>query len=170
MVSTGAAGNIGSLTINPSLPSSDDFEVTIANGANPGAANVGSIVLDETDPDWTGYSTLDGETISGNLTGALTVVEDSGGSGGSASAFTIEGDALGAITLPNGDGFTIEGDITGTVSMGEGAGFVLGGLLDVGPSAFHVDTITNGTMRLHDVDQGTNVSVDDFPPSLSQNR
>ncbi len=42
----GSPGNIGAITIDP-VSSSDNFNIRIANGTNPGAANVGSIVLGE---------------------------------------------------------------------------------------------------------------------------
>ena len=73
--------NIGAITIDPAQDA-DNFGVKIAKGLEPGAVNVGSMVLDgASNPNWTGHSIITGGVIAGNLTGDLTVVADSSDDG-----------------------------------------------------------------------------------------
>jgi len=80
--------DLGDLTLDPSSDY-EDFDIKIANGAGYGAANVLSMNFDGTinQPGWEGYSAIkSGSKISGDLTGDLVLVADSGGNGGSLSA------------------------------------------------------------------------------------
>ena len=95
VISSGAPADMGTLTLSDD--GADDYEVWIVNGAGAGAANVGTINL--TDVGFTGYSSIEGGSIGGNLTGGLTLVQDSGGNGGEIT-FTIDGDVSGAISVP----------------------------------------------------------------------
>ncbi len=85
--------DLGLITIDPE----DDelYGVKIANGANPGALDVGGIDL--TAQSWTGHSSITGGTIAGTLDGDLNV-KASGGSGGSVT-LTIEGDLIGNVDV-----------------------------------------------------------------------
>ncbi len=132
VVSSGNPANIGDLSLAPD-DLADDFEVKIANGSGAGAADVGSIILTATS--FTGYSLLEGGSISGDLTGDLTLVSDSGGTGGTSSGFTIDGAAKGNITMEDGAGFTIGGAYApGTIS-----------------EKIDVAGITSGTMKIGSV-------------------
>ena len=121
VISSGAAANIGDIVLSNS--GGDDFEVTIANGTGSGAANVDTIDLD--DVSFTGYSTIKGGLIGGNLTGGLTVVQDSGGNGGEVT-LVIVGDVSGPMTIPVLKSLIIDGDVSKkidvTVEM-DGTGF-----------------------------------------------
>ncbi|MEE9296372.1 MAG: hypothetical protein V3W34_15615, partial [Phycisphaerae bacterium] len=111
-------GNIGAIKIDATVLT-DDFTLTIANGANPGAANVGSLVLDDTNPNWTGFSSISGGRITGSMAGNLTVVQDSGGAGGECS-FAIDGNVGGNITIPTIPYLgivVIGGDLSGNVTV-----------------------------------------------------
>lgn len=114
-ISSGNEGNIGDIRLNPAV-STDDFEVTIANGASAGADDVGSIDLSPAS--WTGYSTIEGGTISGDLNGVLTVAKGSGGSGGKCT-LVIEGSVTGNITVPVVVSLVIEKNTSGVIDVGE---------------------------------------------------
>ncbi|MCH8253024.1 MAG: hypothetical protein IID36_11280 [Planctomycetes bacterium] len=92
-------GNIGDITIDATTLS-DDFDVKIERpGPGPGAWDVKSINLhDETN--WTGHSNITGGAIWGNLTGDLTVIEDTSFDGGSVD-LTIYGSVEGTLTIEN---------------------------------------------------------------------
>ncbi|MCZ6655078.1 MAG: hypothetical protein O7D91_18880 [Planctomycetota bacterium] len=72
VISSGAAANLGDIALNPTV-ASDKFELSIKNGAGAGAVDVASIILD--DAGFTGYSNLGATTITGNVNGAITLVE-----------------------------------------------------------------------------------------------
>lgn len=112
LVSGGAATDFGNITLDPTI-SSDDFEVEIDNGANPGAVNVGNINLD--DVGFSGFSSIENFEISGDL-GGLTVVQDSGGAGGTVE-MTIDGNVSGAVTFPVSFGFVVKGDLTAALTI-----------------------------------------------------
>ena len=126
VVATGAPANIGAIKIDPTV-STDDFEVTISNSGLAGAANVGSIVLNAIS--WSGYSTVEGGRISGNLTGNLTLIEDSGGAGGELT-FIVDGDVTSAatVTAPTIKSLFIKGDLAGDVNCDD---ILSGGTLTV---------------------------------------
>ncbi|MBU0719426.1 MAG: hypothetical protein KJ749_14355, partial [Planctomycetes bacterium] len=67
--------NLGHVKIDPSQPAYN-FSVSIAHDTGveilPGAISVKSIVLDDTDPSWTGYSSITSGHISGSLEGDPT--------------------------------------------------------------------------------------------------
>jgi hypothetical protein len=103
-------GNLGVLTTEDS----ENYTVKIANGTNPGAADFKGGLLD---PAGDNYSSIvAGSVIAGNLTGDLEVVATSGGSGG-AVELTIDGDAIGNITVPKVTSLTIGGDLFGDISI-----------------------------------------------------
>ncbi|MCH8879295.1 MAG: hypothetical protein IID34_05365 [Planctomycetes bacterium] len=106
--------NIGTLSLKEPTPGGEDFELTIANGAGAGAANVGTINL--TDAGFTGYSSIEGGSIGGNLTGGLTLVQDSGGNGGEIT-FTIDGDVSGAISVPVVKSLWIVGTLSADIDV-----------------------------------------------------
>ncbi len=112
----GNPGNIGNLTIDPSQPA-DNFGVKIANGENPGAADVESIVLKDADPGWTGYSSLTGGQITGTLTGDLTVVQDASSTGGRLT-FSIGQHAKGTITAGIVLSLSIGANASGDIEVG----------------------------------------------------
>ncbi len=108
-------GNIGSLTIDPTV-STADFDVIIQSSTNPGAVNVGGIILSA--PSWSGHSSLVGGRILGDLTNSLVVVEDSSNEGG-AVAFEIDGDLSGDATIPKVLSMTVGGDVSADVAIAE---------------------------------------------------
>ncbi len=120
--------NLGDITLDPSQ-STDSFEVTIANGAYPGAVNVASIDLRAAS--WTGYSSIDGGHITGNLTGDLRLQQDSGGAGGDISGtFTVDDDVSGSIKVPVISGtLHINGNLSGNITVTDK---IKGGLFQVG--------------------------------------
>ncbi len=144
--------NLGDLTLDPTV-SGNDFELTIQNGttSGPGAVDVKSIVLN--DAGFTGYSLIEGGSISGDLTSDLTLIKDSGGSGGSASDFTIQGDAKGDIFLPRGAGFSIKGAYApATISKKIDVGDITNGTLLIGSVAaarIDVDDFSNGILQIN---------------------
>ncbi len=72
-VPTGPAA-IGAIVLTSDVdPNSGDFHVTIKNGAGAGALDVSSIVLDSSDGDWTGGSTLNSSWINGDVAGDITL-------------------------------------------------------------------------------------------------
>jgi hypothetical protein len=93
-------GNIGNITLDPTV-STANFDLTIASGTNPGAANVASINMAAAG--WTGHSSFGEGAILGNLVGNLTLVNDSTGAGGE-----IRGGSI----LP----ITIWGDVSGDIA------------------------------------------------------
>jgi len=95
VVSGGAAASLGDVLLAPS-GSTNNFEVSIKKGSADGAVNVKSINLTATS--WTGYSSLEGGSISGNLNGILEVKKNSSGTGGLISNFTVDGDVTGPVT------------------------------------------------------------------------
>lgn len=113
VISTSAPANIGELAIDPSS-STEIFEITIDNGGSPGAANLSSAVL--TAASWTGYSSIIGGSISGNLTGNIEVVDDSGGSGGELR-LVIEGNQSGNITADTLLRLKVQGDSSGDITI-----------------------------------------------------
>jgi hypothetical protein len=135
----GDPGDIGNITVNPTQ--ADNFEVTIANGSNPGAANVASIDLSDT----TGYTSLDGGEISGGLTTLLKLVQGIGGTGGDISGiFEIGGKASGEINVPViSGGLKIDGDVTNKVKISDELRG--GGLWIVG------DALSSATIRIVDM-------------------
>ncbi|MCH8880028.1 MAG: hypothetical protein IID34_09110 [Planctomycetes bacterium] len=102
--------NIGTISIDPTAVG--DFEVSILNGTGAGAANVGTINL----TDAGGYSSIEGGSISGNLTGGLTLVHDIGFNGGELT-LTIDGDVSGPMTIPVLKDLTIGGDLTANLDV-----------------------------------------------------
>ncbi|MFH1416750.1 MAG: hypothetical protein ABII12_00470, partial [Planctomycetota bacterium] len=85
---------------------------TIAKGANPGAANLGSAVLQ---PSGDHYSSITSGKISGDLTGDVTVQDDSSHNGGTLNfqfgdhiSDVVEGD-IEACTIPSGSTLKIAG-------------------------------------------------------------
>jgi hypothetical protein len=129
--------NLGDLKITPSAQSSEDFDVKIANGTNPGAANLGSAVL--TAANWTGSSSVKGGRITGDLDGALTVVDD--GSSGGELYMTIDGDADAAITatlVPDGQTLSIGGLLNAALTLD-----VIEGSVSVTGSAYADITVTS---------------------------
>ncbi len=143
-------GSLGAISIDwTSGP--DDFEVTIANGANPGAANVKSMVLDDTG--WTGYSSITGGQIALDQIGPITVKADGGGNGG-ALALVIgrykTGD-LNAATVASVDiGDAMTGSITATT------------ITSLHVAAIVVGHITADTVTSLDIDGGVtgDITVD----------
>ena len=111
LVSNGDPANIGTLTLRDPTPAGEDFEVKIANRPGAGAANVGSIILN--DAGFTGYSSIEGSFINGDLTGDLLLKKDSGGNGGVVHGLTIGGDASGDISVYVVKSFLINGDLSG---------------------------------------------------------
>ncbi len=159
--------NLGAIGIDPTLPTAN-FSVTVAHGEQPGAANVGSIVL-ETD-EWTGHSSIAGGRISGGLTGDLTVQESSG-EGGTVS-FTVDGNVEGDITGGTISALSIGGnlslsvvkiyDVTGTMSVaghflsggGSFAAHDISGSLSIGGNAYgqmHLGVFTGSLSVAGDV-------------------
>lgn len=140
--SNATPANLGSVTIDPSQ-STDNFAVKIANGANPGAANVGGINL--TAQSWTGYSRLTGGSITGDLNGDLKV-KKSGSTGGDAT-FTIEGDAVGNIDVDSiaTGGLTIEGN------FGDGNTYTM-----------NVDKLDGQTIQIGETAAGTGITIDEM--------
>jgi hypothetical protein len=112
VISTGAPANIGSLTTTDS----EHYVVTIINGTDPGAADVGSMVLRPTDNH---HSSLAGGTISGDLTGPLALLADSSGNGGDITGwFSIGGHDSGTISVPKISGtLLIQGDLTSNLTV-----------------------------------------------------
>ncbi|MCZ6652852.1 MAG: hypothetical protein O7D91_07480 [Planctomycetota bacterium] len=118
--------DFGSITLNPTVPA-DNFEVEIKNGTTggAGAANVGSIVLD--DAGFTGYSNLGATTIDGHVTGAITLVDDGAmpPQGGEVTGAVVIG--LGVFPLGGVDGpititkvsafVTIFGSVDGSITI-----------------------------------------------------
>ncbi len=108
--------NLGDLFIE-STGSTDNYTVEIKNPnvcsggtCNPGAANLKSAVLKDL-TSWTGHSSIAaGSRITGDVTGNLEVVA-SGSSGGQVD-LTIDGDAIGNITVPKVTALTITGDLS----------------------------------------------------------
>ena len=173
-------GNLGAIKIDPTLPT-DNFGVELASPVGqPGAANVGSIVLSAAN--WTGNSSISGGEIAGNLTGDLTVVQDGAGAGGEA-AFTISGNATGNITIPTiatGARLDILGDASGTVQVGEVVGpGITGGVLHVSSVSGTVEAalmkgwlqvgsvVGTGAVRVTQRMDGGTLSVGDAAPTAS---
>jgi len=111
LLSNGDPANITSIT----TPASDNFVVKIAKGSGPGAANVGAITLQPTGSHYS--SVASGSRISGNLTGNLTVLRNSG-TGGEAT-LTVDGNvaSTSTITVPVLKGLTITGDLAGDINV-----------------------------------------------------
>jgi len=101
---------LGDVTIDASVLT-DDFSVTIAQSATvAGATTVGSLNLKDPNPNWTGFSSIAGGEITGNLNGDLIAVYD--GNAGGAVTLTIGGDMVGDIDIHSvaTGGITIGGD------------------------------------------------------------
>lgn len=116
----GAVGNIGDIKIDATVLG-DDFELSILDslgGSAAGAANVGLILLEDTDVNWTGYSSITNGIIEGNLTGNLTVVQDSSDVGGEVT-LTIEGavNSASTITIPVLKNLTIKSTLSGDINI-----------------------------------------------------
>jgi hypothetical protein len=111
--------NLGHIKIDPDAGSIDNFGVTVAHGASPGAANVASIALVKTG--WTGESNLPAGRIAGDLTGDLALQGTPGQSG--AASFTIDGSVSGNVNIPTVDTLQVNGAVSpgATITIG---GFV----------------------------------------------
>jgi hypothetical protein len=110
LLSNGDPANIGSLTTTDS----ENYGVKIAKGSGPGAANLATANLT---PAGGHHSSLaSGSRISGDLTGSLTVVRDSGGSGGAAN-LAVDGNVSGNLTIPVLNGLSVGGDLSGDVAV-----------------------------------------------------
>jgi hypothetical protein len=85
--SSGVITDIGNVTTTDA----DHYKVKIAKNGGAGARNVGSLILD---PNGDYYSVIaSGSTITGDVTGDIVVVKDSGGNGGSIEGLTV-GDSI----------------------------------------------------------------------------
>jgi len=152
VISSGVAANIGALTTTDD----DNYVVKIANGANAGAANVGSMLL--LPGGGASSSIASGSSISGDLTGNLTVQKSSGGSGGSVS-FSVGGDVDGDMTIPIVSSLTINGDLTSTGSITVSDGLAVSQIITVlgettGSISFNSNDIA-GTVNLYGGGDGT---------------
>ena len=141
LVSSGAVTDFGAITLNPTV-NTDNFTVRIWGNNEAGAANVGSIVLD--DAGFTGYSSLAGVTIDGHVTGAITLVEFDDG-----------------VNPPVG------GEVTGLVLIGYGISPEFGGV--VGPITIpkvSADVLIRGNYgdvnASHNIDLGVIVTSSTF--------
>ena len=112
VISTGAAANLGDVVLADNVvPNEGKFTVSIIKGpVGAGAVNVSSIVLDSSDGDWTGHSSLTPAgsftIINGNVTGDITAIERSGNGGTAGGLWTrILGDVQGVLTIPSVTGF-----------------------------------------------------------------
>lgn len=104
--------DLGAVSVDPTT--ADDFDVTIAHPSSckDGARNVGSIILV---PAGDNYSSLHFQSIiTNNLTGPLTVKQDSAGNGGDLHLL-IEGDMSGAITAATITDLEIRGNLSGPI-------------------------------------------------------
>jgi hypothetical protein len=159
------AANLGAIEIDPSS-ASENFSVTVANGALPGAKDVGS--MDLTAVGWTGFSSLSGGEITGNLTGDLILKKDAAGSGGELT-LAVGLDVSGEISVPAIATMTINGDVVGDITTG-----VLSGIFDVSGDVSGDIRITEGLIgkagTFHitgDVDSTSVIEVADFPSGLA---
>lgn len=155
---SGTAANLGNLVLPGDVEvNTDNFGVSLQKPSALPAANVSSIVLDSADASWTGYSSITGATlISGNLSGALTLVEDSSGNGGEVSATVdILGNALGNITIPK-----LKANLTINGNIGSASQAV----------TVDVDEIYNATLRVNGsvLNTSTLVDIGDFVPASGQ--
>jgi cytoskeletal protein CcmA (bactofilin family) len=109
-------GDIGEITATGAY----NYGLSITDGNNgAGAREVKKIELNpQGDGSDAKYSNLTGGSISGDLTGALTLKETSGGSGGDLS-LTIDGDADGNISAHEISFLSIGGDLTGDLEVDE---------------------------------------------------
>ena len=142
--------NIGEIKIDPTV-STDDFGVAIANDTDPGAVNMGSIVLD--DDGWTGHSSIIGGKITGDLSGNLTVIEDEYGDGGEVT-LEIEG-GVGAdstITIEKVNSLKI----ATAVPVGENPAPAFEGTLDV------TEIVAGGNLELGNTEVEGNVVSGDI--------
>ena len=102
---TGPA-NLGNVVLADDVdPDSGKFTVAIRKGtAGIGAVNVSSIVLDSSDVNWTGHSTLTSTgsftIITGNVTGDIVAIERNGNGGKSDGTTFIGGNLEGTLTIP----------------------------------------------------------------------
>lgn len=114
-----APANLGDIKIAvPSLPNSDDFEVTIdhVGNSNPGADDVASINLTTTG--WTGFSSIENSSsIKGDLNGPPAVQAESG-SGGSVH-LTVAGQITGDVTARAVQTLQAFGGTTGVIDVDE---------------------------------------------------
>ena len=107
--STNGLGDIGDITIDNS--GSGSYWVRIMNDAgDAGAVDVSSIILD--DAGWTGYSSINGGKIYGDL-GNLTVIEDVLFNGGDFE-MEVGGDVTGTVVIPNLTRLLIGNDVAAT--------------------------------------------------------
>lgn len=165
LVSNGNPANIGTLGLQDPAPSGEDFEVTIANGAGAGAANVGTINLD--DAGFTGYSSIGGGSeITGNL-GDLTVQADGGGDGGEVVSFDVGGNVAGDVTVVTLSGsFLVIGEVTSSASITIGS--ISGGQLWVGCDLSANVTVSGilgpgaNVIVIGDVGSTATVEIEDF--------
>ncbi len=116
VISTQAPANLGHVLLADDVsPDNGEFDVKFRNGTSAGADDVSSIVLDSADASWTGHSAITaGSLINGDITGALSLVEDSFGGGGEVGGLIVIGSIGGLITLPKVTGDVL---ILGNVSQ-----------------------------------------------------
>ncbi len=163
----GSPGKIGTISLNPNV-GTDDFGVSVMNGANPGATDIGAIHLDA-GGGWTGTADLNGLLISGSLTGELTVQNEVKG------AVLISGSVVGPLTVAKVTGFlNIVGDYGDSSAnhtfdideiSGGGIVYIQDDVLNSasGTLTVTVDTIgdgsTVGTFKIFDDVSSSNVTI-----------
>jgi len=119
VITGSAAANLGAVLLASDVsPDDGTFTVAIKRATGYAAANVSSIALDSTESDWTGGSNLSGGLISGNVSGAITLVEDSGGSQGQVTGIVVVlGNVTGPVTVSQvNNAFYMNGTV-GTVTV-----------------------------------------------------
>ena len=135
---TGPA-DLGDLVLTSDVsPNSGIFRVRIRNGTGAGAVDVKSLVLDSTDVNWTGHSSMLPSVIDGVINGALKVIDRSG-AGGEIAYLTVNGPTapdtvavVGPIEARRMTGTNIiDGDVTNTITIGildHGSLWIKGGI------------------------------------------
>lgn len=176
---TGPA-NLGDVVLADDVsPDSGQFTVAIRKGTvGVGALNVSSIVLNSSDINWTGHSTLTEAgsytVINGNVTGDIVAVERSGG-GQAEGATIITGNVEGTLTIPQVTGtLAIYGDLScGYVeTINSGASLSIGSLGGAGcadPAGGRRLNVTGalaGTLKFTDqLVHGAFINIVDFEGS-----
>ncbi|MCZ6652579.1 MAG: hypothetical protein O7D91_06065 [Planctomycetota bacterium] len=169
MISTDAAANLGDVVLADNVePNEGKFTVAITKPAGFGALNVSSIVLNSSDVNWTGHSTLTSAgsltLILGNVTGDIVAIERSGG--GKAEGTTlIFGNVEGTLTIPEVTGLL---QIDGHLSIGHVETINSGAVLQIGnlsSSTLNVTGALAGLLRFIGPAVHSIINIADFEGS-----
>ncbi len=150
--------NLGDIKIDATVLT-DSFTVKIVNDntGGAGAVDVGSLVLDDTNPFFAGNSAISGGEIADDLLGDLMVVRDGSGGGGTIS-LTIGDGLLGDVSVSVVNSLLVGGSSTGTIRLGE---IAPGGLMRFGSGTALCPTglTVSGPVRMTKIGSGASFII-----------